>query len=182
RNTVGLLVEPRRALAGLGRLALVIDRGPDRYADLERLAGAAVLVGARAWPSGLGRVVLAILELEQRRELRVGDQPHVAAVASVSARRPARVHVRLAAPRNHAIASVTGADLDADLIDEAHVAEYGYAKALATEAARALEGVGPELLRRVCDGDGIDRDVAAALLLAATEVEADHAVAGGEQR
>jgi len=135
-DAVGLGVEPRRRLSGLGRLALVVDGGANWHAEHEVLARAAVLAGPGPRPTALGVVVLPVLEIDQRRE-RVGrDDPDVAAVASIAARGAALGDVGFTAPRDGAVATVAGVNLNPNAVDEAH-ARLHMRTALATEVARA---------------------------------------------
>src|SRR5690606_34730526 len=97
-------VEIGQALAGVG----VEHHGADRHAEHEVLAAAAVLILVAAVLAARRLVVAPVLEVEQRAELRVGDQDDAAAVTAVAAGRAAARHVRLAAEGDAAVAAVAG--------------------------------------------------------------------------
>src|SRR5207244_9376855 len=60
-----------------------------------------------------------VLEREQRRDVAIGDEPHVAALASVTAVGSALGDVRLAPERHRAGAAVACLHMETALVDEA---------------------------------------------------------------
>ena len=96
----------------------VEHRGTHRHGDLERLAAAAVEVLALAVDAVVGSAVRVIAERQERRHVVVGDQPHVAAVAAVTAVRAADGDGTLAPEADTARAAVTTASVQLALVDE----------------------------------------------------------------
>ena len=118
-------------LAGGG----VLHQRPRGHAKLERGLGEAVLVGPAAVLPAPGPVLADVAVVEQRVHLRVDDQDHVAAPAAVPAGGPAAGDELLPAPGDGAVPPVAGGDLDADLVDELHMASIRR-----TPRARRLRG------------------------------------------
>jgi hypothetical protein len=79
---------------------------------------------------------MAILEVEQGEELRVGDEDDVAAVAAVAARGTTVGHVGLATERRATVPAVPGLDVDLGFVDELHDGASG-----AREDARTPTGL-----------------------------------------
>ena len=83
------------AVAGVGEVGeqlAAVEVGDDRalgHLHLEGLTAAAVHVLALAVDAVLGAAVRVVPEADQRRDVAVGDEPHVAALAAVAAVRPA---------------------------------------------------------------------------------------------
>src|SRR5262249_14568269 len=100
----------------------VADEGAERDADNPVHARLAVLVLAAAVLAALGAIVLLVLEVEKGRQLLVGDEDDVAAVAAIAPGRAALGHVRLAAECGDAVPAVAGADIDLGFVDEDHAA------------------------------------------------------------
>src|SRR5690606_11924496 len=140
--------------AGLAGDRLEEHRGADGHADPQVVARAARHLVRAAGASALGGEVLAELEVEQRRQVVVGDEDHVAALPTVAAGWTAVRDELLAAPTDQPVAASPCADDDPDLVDEAH---------------RSLRGGSGVSRRQRVDGD--ER-----LALVATLVEADRAV------
>ena len=65
RRTARRLPDKVALIDGERRLTFVVDRSPNRHAQLEVLAAAAVLARAGARPAARRVVVLAVLEIEQ---------------------------------------------------------------------------------------------------------------------
>src|SRR5581483_2919445 len=81
------------------------------------VAAPAVAVLAHAVLAAAGFVLLLVAQIEQSRELRVGDRHHVAAVAAVAA---AARHELLAAKAHAAAPAVAGDNANLDLVDKLH--------------------------------------------------------------
>ena len=107
----------------------VLHDGADGHGQLERSrrGAGAVVAHARAAPFSL-RAVRAAVVPEQRRDLGVGDEHDVAAVAAVAAVGPGERLELLAAHRHAAVAAVSGAQVQRHLVDEA-----GHAAPLTTD-------------------------------------------------
>src|SRR5215471_20757412 len=67
-----------------------------------------------------GAVLLAVAEVEQRGQPRIDHEHHAAPVAAVATRGSALGHELLAPEGDGPLAAVTGANLDASLVDELH--------------------------------------------------------------
>jgi hypothetical protein len=83
-------------------------------------AGGAVLVLVASVLAALGLVVPPVLEVEQRRQLAVGDHHDRAAVATVAARRAAARDAVFAPHRRRAVAAIAGLHVDDGFVDELH--------------------------------------------------------------
>src|SRR5262249_51896197 len=97
-------------LGGIRRLHArggVEDQGADRHFERETGAARAVLILVAAVLAALRLVVAAILEVEQRREVGVGNDEDAPAVAAIAARRSAAWYTILAPERGGAIAAVS---------------------------------------------------------------------------
>jgi hypothetical protein len=100
-----------------------------------------MLALARAVGAGGGAAVRVVLEGEQRSDVVVRDQPHVAALAAVSPVRAAFSDVRLSAERHGARAAVTGLYMELALINE-HEQTSGASERLLGPRDRARHGPG----------------------------------------
>ncbi len=100
------------------RVRVVVDHGSGRHAQDGVLPALAVPVLVAPSLAGLGAMLVAIAEIEQRGEPLVHFQDHAAAIATIAAGRTTLGHELLAAPGHGAIAAVTATDVDARLIDE----------------------------------------------------------------
>ena len=100
-----------------------LDDGAHRHARHVVGAAFAVLLPALAVHARFGAAVGMIPEREQRRHVAIGNEPHVAAVATVAAIGTAAGHVGFATERHRARAAVAGFDVNLRGIDEgaAHV-------------------------------------------------------------
>ena len=164
------------------RLAgLVLDDGADRHRELEVLAGGAGAVVAHPEPAVAGRAVRRVVVRQQRRDLRIGDEHDVAAVAAVAAIRTGERLELLALHGDAAIAALAGAQVQRHAIDERNHAlsfrEMNCASVRKGDEPKPApfrqECVCVRLLRERHDVD----DLAAALL-----TELDRACLEGEQR
>ena len=88
------------------------------HLDLERLAALAVLILALAVHAVGRTTVRVVLEREQRRDVAVGDEPDVAAVAAVATVRAAERLGALATERHTAGSAVTTTHVQLDVVDE----------------------------------------------------------------
>ena len=91
---------------------------PGGTRTISRLAVGAVALGALAVAAAVGAVVRAALEGLQVAQRVVAAQHHVAAAAAVAAVGPALGHVRLAAERQTAVPTGSGAHFDSGLVGE----------------------------------------------------------------
>jgi hypothetical protein len=85
--------------------------------------------------------VRVVLEGEQRSDVVVRDQPHVAALAAVAPVRAAFSDVRLTTERNCARAAVTGLYVELALVNE-HEQTSGASERLLGPRDRAQDGPG----------------------------------------
>jgi hypothetical protein len=93
---------------------------PDRNPNDQVLPGRTRLVGGRARLPALRGVLLLEAEVDQRPELGIGLEDHIAAATAVPARRAALRNVLLPPPRNDAVAALPGRHVDRRLINELH--------------------------------------------------------------
>ena len=122
---------------------------------------------------------------EQRRDVAVGRDGHVAAIAAVAAVGPALRDVRLASKGDRARAAVTAAQVALHLVDErGHETAYGGKRSRTRFRGRQQRSERSDMRRRVPRrrgerrhqaGDDVDE------LAAAATAELHHAVGGGEQ-
>ena len=131
RGGVGGVAPP--ALAALGReedLALLQeivedllpaflpDDGPDRDAQDDVLAPLSLPVAPLAGLAVLGFVDGVEAEIDERIQVRFGDEEDAPAVAAAAAVRPASRHLGFAAEADASVAALSRLDDDMDLIDE----------------------------------------------------------------
>src|SRR5262249_26520474 len=113
-----------RPIRGMGHVddqsvvRLVEHEGPDRYMDLEVVTGTSGSLGALAVAPSLRMEDRLVPEGEQRIDFGVGDENHGAAMAAVTAIRPALRHELLAAERHAAVPTVAPQDGDPGFVDE----------------------------------------------------------------
>ena len=111
---VAVVHEVRDDLAGL----VVPDRRAFGDVDDEVLATRTVALVPGAVRAGLRLAVRVVPEREQRRDVAVGLQPDVAALAAVPTVGAALGHVRFAPHRDRARAAVAALDVELGLVDE----------------------------------------------------------------
>lgn len=99
---------------------LVVHHCAERHVDMQIVALPAGHVAPGAISAALGLVMALETEVGQRVEVDVTDQVDRAAIAAVTPVGTTVGHVFLAAKAHHAIAAVTGFDLDGGFIDKFH--------------------------------------------------------------
>src|ERR1043165_465020 len=99
---------------------LVVDHRADGDAEAQIRTGRAVLILVAAILAALGLVVPLVLVVEQRRQVRVGDDDDAASVAAVTARWATARHTILAAHGGGSVAAVASFDVDDGFVDEVH--------------------------------------------------------------
>ena len=112
--------EAHAGLVEVGELVAVggLHDGAERHGQLERLALVAGAVVAHAGTAVAARAVRAAVVRQQGRDLRVGDERDVAAVAAVAAVGAGERLELLALDRDAAVAAVAGAQVERHLVDE----------------------------------------------------------------
>src|SRR5262249_48479310 len=111
----------RAVLGEIGELIVALeDDRPDRHLHHEVLTRRAVLILVAAVLAAPRLVGAPVLEVEKRRRMRIGDEPHAAAVAAVASRRSTAWYTILAPERGGTITAVAGLHLDDGLVDELH--------------------------------------------------------------
>ena len=96
----------------------VLDDGALRHGDLQVLATPTVEVLALAVDAVAGASMWVVAEGEQRGDVVVGDEPDVAALAAVTAVRPAEGLGPLAPERHAACSPIASAHVELGLVDE----------------------------------------------------------------
>ena len=126
--TAGRDDESHAGLVEVGELAAVgrRDHGAQRNRQLERLTLIPAAVVAHAGSAVAARAVRAAVVAEQGRDLRVGDERDVAAVAAVAAVGSGERLELLALDRDAAVAAVTGAQVERHLVDEGRHGSHSF--------------------------------------------------------
>jgi hypothetical protein len=114
------------ALAGSGQIAdqfagsRVLNNSSNRDVDHPIIAALPVAVATHAVLAASRLVLFLITQIEQGRELRIGDHDDIAARPAVAAVRSAARHILLP-PKTHApTPAVTGENADLSFIDKLH--------------------------------------------------------------
>ena len=102
----------------------VTDDGSDRDFDDAVVAAVPVTVAAHAMLPAAGFVELLVTQIEQCRELRIGNGDDVTAVSAVAAARAAARNEFLAAKTDAAAPAVPGDDANFDFVNEFHAKNY----------------------------------------------------------
>ncbi len=116
QDLLAVLVEVGDQLAGF----VVGDDGADREAQRDVLAALAIAFLAAAVLAALGAEAAGVAVVDQGVEVAVGHAIHAAAAAAVAAAGAALGNELLAAEGGHAIAAVTGKDVDAGFVEKFH--------------------------------------------------------------
>src|SRR5690349_1535902 len=112
----------------------VTDNGSDRDIDDAVVTAVPVTVAAHAMLPAAGFVELLVTQIEQCRELRIGNRDDITAVAAVAAARAAARNEFLTTKTDAAAAAVPGDDADLDFVNEFHAKNYSMADASLTSA------------------------------------------------
>ena len=91
---------------------------PSGHGDLEVFAAPTVQVLALAVDTVAGPAMRVVTEGQQRGDVVVGDEPHVAALAAVASVRPAEGLGTFAPERHAACSPVSTAHVELGLVDE----------------------------------------------------------------
>jgi len=103
---------------GVRVVALLEDQRPDRHGQLEIRAGAAGAVRTLTVHAAFGPEQRMEAIVDERVDVRAGDDPHRSAGPPVAAARPAFRDELLAAKRQASPTAVAGLDVDVDFVDE----------------------------------------------------------------
>jgi hypothetical protein len=112
----------------------VTDNGSDWDIDDAVVTAVPVTVAAHAMLPAAGFVELLVTQIEQCRELRIGNRDDITAVAAVAAARAAARNEFLTAKTDAAAPAVPGDDANLDFVNEFHAKNYSMADASLTSA------------------------------------------------
>src|SRR5512143_696405 len=96
----------------------VVDDRPLRHGHLQRFATPSVLILALAVHTVGGASMGMIAKREQRGDVAIGDEPHVATLSPIATVRATECHRPLPAEGDHAGTTVTAAHVELGLVDE----------------------------------------------------------------
>src|SRR5262249_6022414 len=143
-----------------------VDQRADRHLELEVGAAVPRTVRAHAVLAALSGKLGMEAEVDQRVDVRAGDDEYRTAVTTVAAARPAARNELLAAEGQTALSAVPGFDVDVDLVDE-HLLDWENADDAAFRAvileADAARGLGEDRVVLAEPGVQAGTEAAAAL-------------------